>query len=106
MEADHGQSPPSDVVLMAAIIFLLVVGTGCVAPVAHRFVVEGDVMIGAIFSMHKASWSYDLFYLHASICIKLFSIYGRELYGLCRLTFILEVTRHSFPKITSIDSQI
>ena len=83
MEADHGQPTPSGLVLTGAIVFLLVVGIGCDAPVAHRFVVEGDVMIGAIFSMHKASLS--CFFLFA--CMDMFPTVLNvcELHGLCRL---------------------
>ena len=75
MEADHGQSTPSGLVLTVAIVLQLVVGIGCDAPVAHRFVVEGDVMIGAIFSMHKASISWffpfscvDMFTTVLNVC--------------------------------------
>ena len=96
MEACHGQTP-SGLVLTGAILFLLVVGIGCDAPVAHRFVVEGDVMIGAIFSMHKASLSW-FFYSHAWICIQLFSMCVSYTAS-DGLTFILEMKRHSFPKI-------
>ena len=82
MEADHGQSTPSGPVLTVTILFLLVVGIGCDAPVAHRFVVDGDVMLGAIFSMHKASLS--CFYLFACMDMYPTVLNVCELHGLCR----------------------
>ena len=56
-----GRYSPDGVVLAVAVLCLPALHTAGVvafhAPASHSYLVDGDLMIGAIFSMHKASWA-------------------------------------------------